>query len=550
MASGTGGRSGPIAASIHGPLSTWDIRNKAMEPTEGKKKPHPRMAEKTSRACISEPPWPRLLDMPNTLHYHLVSLLRFLPLMINGMSSTAAASAGSVPTRIKLRASCDRCSSNKIKCSQDKPQCIRCRQLNLPCNYSRSLRSGKPPRSRQRKNLARGTLYGQPLVSSYANITLENNRTCPEVHRGSEMAAVIEDAKNFPTGVAEGPAVSTLEPTETIGLDTMFAAAMTQSGVNSYRLYDSGAHGRHLFGTLPSAIDYTSISGPCRDDDAYRLAQINSESKPLPLQPYHVPCLSLSPNYCSKPATATTTALELGYSPPTNCPMVESTHDCIGLALTTLSSLYKLSVANPPPGCSKLDNELPDTPAVHSAGPTIDQVFQVNSAATTSTLTLVSCSCPKDHCFPILMALIFSKILSWYQAIVGIADPMVDSVDESYNSSISSGSSGSMFREEVTIVQRPFFIRGYRLDEEVGRMVINQLVLNELKELADSVRAFFSNLCADNGNGHGSRNGIPASGDAQSANEQVALRMGAVVEARLRLTIQELGLVLASEQQM
>lgn len=81
-------------------------------------------------------------------------------------------------------------------------------------------------------------------------------------------------------------------------------------------------------------------------------------------------------------------------------------------------------------------------------------------------------------------------------------------------------------------------------------MVINQLVLNELKELADSVRAFFSNLCADNGNGHGSRNGIPASGDAQSANEQVALRMGAVVEARLRLTIQELGLVLASEQQM
>jgi len=43
----------------------------------------------------------------------------------------------------KFRASCDRCSSTKVRCGQDRPSCQRCLYLNIPCNYSASRRMGR-----------------------------------------------------------------------------------------------------------------------------------------------------------------------------------------------------------------------------------------------------------------------------------------------------------------------------------------------------------------------------------------------------------------------
>lgn len=377
-------------------------------------------------------------------------------------------------------------------------------------------------------------------------------------------AASIEDGRNFSMGVAGGTIVSAMEPMDPVGLDAMFAAAMMQGGVSSCRLYHTGAPGRYFWGTLPSAIDYASTPPIYKENDSHGLAQPSapyeamsqldsSDRKPMPSQPEHVPCLPSSQNYRPKPATTMNPpVLESSYSPLVTSRPTGESHDCVGLALTTLSSLYQLSVANQVSSCNKQDDKLAGASAAQSAGPTIDQVFQVNSAATTSTLTLVSCSCRKDHCFPILMGLIYSKILTWYQAIVGIADPVVNNLDESYSTTTRNANGGGIFREETTtIVPRPFSTGTYRLDEEIGWTVINQLVLHELRELAESVRTFFSSmLCAGNANGNGNRSGFPTSGDAQSANEQVALRMGAVLEARLRCTMQEIERFLALEQQI
>ena len=44
----------------------------------------------------------------------------------------------------KMRASCDPCARSKIKCSKEKPQCSRCSQMGIDCNYSPSRRLGKP----------------------------------------------------------------------------------------------------------------------------------------------------------------------------------------------------------------------------------------------------------------------------------------------------------------------------------------------------------------------------------------------------------------------
>lgn len=49
------------------------------------------------------------------------------------------------PTRKKYKDSCNNCAACKVKCNRDKPQCTRCEDRGLICNYSLSQRSGRRP---------------------------------------------------------------------------------------------------------------------------------------------------------------------------------------------------------------------------------------------------------------------------------------------------------------------------------------------------------------------------------------------------------------------
>ncbi|KAF2761570.1 hypothetical protein EJ05DRAFT_176875 [Pseudovirgaria hyperparasitica] len=48
------------------------------------------------------------------------------------------------PRSRKLRASCDSCSLAKVRCSKEHPICQRCKNIGHKCNYSPSMRLGKP----------------------------------------------------------------------------------------------------------------------------------------------------------------------------------------------------------------------------------------------------------------------------------------------------------------------------------------------------------------------------------------------------------------------
>lgn len=48
-------------------------------------------------------------------------------------------------TPMKLRVSCDCCSTAKVRCSKDKPSCERCRRRGTECTYSLSRRAGRRP---------------------------------------------------------------------------------------------------------------------------------------------------------------------------------------------------------------------------------------------------------------------------------------------------------------------------------------------------------------------------------------------------------------------
>ncbi|EPE35893.1 Zn2/Cys6 DNA-binding protein [Glarea lozoyensis ATCC 20868] len=59
------------------------------------------------------------------------------------MSEPTPRSRNNVRKAPKLRASCDACSSAKVRCTQTKPSCARCSKHDVPCVYGISRRSGK-----------------------------------------------------------------------------------------------------------------------------------------------------------------------------------------------------------------------------------------------------------------------------------------------------------------------------------------------------------------------------------------------------------------------
>ena len=62
---------------------------------------------------------------------------------------------GSTSQSRRLKAACDQCHANKVKCAGGGPPCKRCSDLSQDCHYSPAARMGKPPGSKNRKTLER-----------------------------------------------------------------------------------------------------------------------------------------------------------------------------------------------------------------------------------------------------------------------------------------------------------------------------------------------------------------------------------------------------------
>jgi hypothetical protein len=170
---------------------------------------------------------------------------------------------------------------------------------------------------------------------------------------------------------------------------------------------------------------------------------------------------------------------------------------------------------------------------MQSSAPTIDQVLQVTSFATKNTMNLISCPCTKEPCFPILMPLIYFKILTWYQAIVRIHDPAWLGVGHTSS--------------KASVVPRPLSIGTYKLEEEVGKLMTHQLVLNQLREMAKSVKMFLDIFYG--GGAHVHLNETDHHPDGLGGNrDPFQLRMGLSLDARLKYTIQEVERILPACQ--
>ncbi|EEA23354.1 hypothetical protein TMatcc_002213 [Talaromyces marneffei ATCC 18224] len=446
-------------------------------------------------------------------------------------AQTKAAAVPGREERIKLRSACDRCSLNKIKCSQDKPECQRCKTIGAQCHYSRSMRMGKPRKSAKAKAMMNAKLPGKPDVNS----TTENSLP------GSIN---INSSENVVIPTTEIPWNTDWSFDSLLAAHDHMATNPVASGtpaVDPFRgLFDQHTNTNHgnngnNGNAVVSTTDLMNVdtlsaysNPPSQSDDAFLTFPQSpvGVQKPVKDEPENV---YLSPSSYYAPSFEST-LLSTGSSPFEDLgPALLSqhnAHDCTHLALETMTSLC-----------------LPSTVQRTAEGqprPTIDQVLKINSEAMKNVSTILACSCAKDSSFPMLLSTIFSKALAWYRAAVESRD-----LPDSNSNSV---------KEEV--VHRPISVGGYELDDESSDLMKIQLVLNRLRMMSKPIKQYIE-MYSGSACCHGQPISPPSTAgsptDTKTSNAAFAVgpvqmysTMGSFIQGNLKSTIEELQSKLVS----
>ncbi|EME39732.1 C6 zinc cluster transcription factor-like protein [Dothistroma septosporum NZE10] len=337
---------------------------------------------------------------------------------------------------IKYRAACDHCSATKIKCTQERPQCTRCRALGRDCHYSRSLRAGKPPRS------------SQGLNRKISNAPVLPRQNTPV----SNPTSMSSKPEHWPTMPTSYPTPQAAAPTAEIFHFPDLSSAATSSSsspANTDWFFDFNSGSADGLGDLTPPLVVTAPHLPPLDHDL--------KHPVFPTQGIHFGAFA---DLISLPPA----------SPLLPSPSLADGDRCAKLATETLNSLY-------------------DMPANHLHGsgnrhPSVDQTLSTCARAVQAIHELVNCSCQKDLYLPMLIIIVASKIVAWYQAVAYIRDPGTGFADGK-----------QCFREVV--VEGPLNIGAYQLDDEVGWTLKNQIVLGQLQRLNEAVNIYDRRYCSD-----------------------------------------------------
>ncbi|KAF2768440.1 hypothetical protein EJ03DRAFT_336924 [Teratosphaeria nubilosa] len=328
----------------------------------------------------------------------------------------------------KLRAACDQCSATKTKCSGEHPKCARCQANGRDCHYSKSMRAGRPPRSRQLLNRRAPILQNgfqqhpaRPLhspVTTKANTPILPNPSPPTPslqtsRRPSPYPSLAPHEHPYPAVTAEGQSLSRI-------------------GMASENFPPNDGSMLDAFGMLHT---------PRSHDEPFDFGH----SKPY-FEPY---CVPVSPLDISGSEA-------LSGSPPA----INAGDDCFRLATDMLNSLYVIQGPVAGHNCD--------------GSPGIDQVLQICCMAITKTERLLACACPKDFYLPLLIGMLLSKVLAWYQAVINLRDPHTELPD-------------GRFLARESVADHTLAFGAYVPDDETRWVMKHQLVLRQLQRLSEVI---------------------------------------------------------------
>ncbi|KAF1995849.1 Zn-II 2Cys6 regulatory protein [Amniculicola lignicola CBS 123094] len=375
----------------------------------------------------------------------------------------------------KLRASCDACSRAKVKCDKVRPTCHRCGNMGICCNYSPSMRLGKPRKNRNPD----GTIMRDVSPAS----------SCGPLSLGPRPDMIPRTTSSTTESSPEpldpfffGPATPEYHYSDTFMSNAFDGSQSPYSEAGSF--VSGWSNDDHLMFQSPQDL-FTSMpqfTGSSYGGHHHRSTSVQSQPEMFaPMDGLNSPPLS-SPHYfgLSEQHTLNMMSQDKVLSPPPVSPTplptpptsaTLSNHDCTQFAFQTLHSLYS-PPANQP--------SLSDFTGASNGLPTLDSVLQTNKSAVDKLFILLGCQCSTNPHFSTTVAFTITKILSWYQAIAGMNQPTAESPT-------------TTMMEQFT--PTPVSLSEFRLEGEDEDTFRTQLVLGELRKVEKLIDQFSERYC-------------------------------------------------------
>ncbi|KAF2866751.1 Zn-II 2Cys6 regulatory protein [Massariosphaeria phaeospora] len=379
----------------------------------------------------------------------------------------------------KLRASCDACSRAKVKCDKVRPTCHRCGNMGICCNYSPSMRLGKPRKIRNPDgSIMRdvspasscGPLGPRPEMIPRTTAPYTNESSpeptdpfffgpaTPEYHfQDAFMANTYEggysphsDTGSFVNGWSTNDDQMMFQsPTEMFAAIPQFPPPQSQSPYAGHHVRSSSVQSQpEMFAPMDglhsppmSGSQYYSMAEPSLPV----FAQEKMMASPTPMVPAPLP---------TPPASATI-----------------QTHDCTQFAFSTLNSLYAPPSSQP---------TATDFNGNANGLPTLDTVLSTNKSAVDKLFVLLGCPCSANPHFSTTIAFTIVKILSWYQAVAGVNQQ---------------GGESPVNTQMEAFTYTPISLGEFRLEGEDEDTFRTQLVLGELRKVEKLIDKFAERYC-------------------------------------------------------
>ncbi|KAF1930782.1 Zn-II 2Cys6 regulatory protein [Didymella exigua CBS 183.55] len=374
------------------------------------------------------------------------------------------------PKPRKMRASCDACSHAKVKCDKVRPTCQRCGNMSLCCNYSPSMRLGKPRKNRNpdgsiirdiRRSSSCGPFGSRPdIAPRLASDTVESS---PEPTDSFYLRPATPNfqfqgplTNNFDGNQSPPYSEASWSNEETMAFQTSRDMMLPMTQFAPLSPYNGIGHVRSA--SLQSQPDYLApmdngmISPPVASPLLFGL----QDQQSLPI--FEPETFTLSPPLMAAPQP----------SPASAAPV--PSHDCTQFAFQILNSLYSPPSSQP---------TFEDFNGGADGLPTLDSVLSASKAAVESLPALLGCPCSANPHFSTTIAFSITKILSWYQAIAGVVQDIVSPINT---------------RMEA-FTHTPILLGDFKLEIEDEETFRTQIILGELRKVEKLIDMFSECYC-------------------------------------------------------
>ncbi|KAJ4408833.1 hypothetical protein N0V91_003089 [Didymella pomorum] len=391
-------------------------------------------------------------------------------------STTVPLGPDGKPKPRKMRASCDACSRAKVKCDKVRPTCQRCGNMSICCNYSPSMRLGKPRKNRNpdgsiirdiRRSSSCGPFGSRPEVAPrIASYTVESSPEPIDSFYLRPNTSDLQFQDSFTMGFdsSQSPPYSeaSWSNEETIGSQASTDMTLPMTTFAPLSPYSGTGHARST--SLQSQPDFLApmdngmISPPIASPLPFGL----QDQQNLPM--FEPETFTLSPPLMAAPQPSPAPAVPV------------QSHDCTQFAFQILNSLY-----SPPSFQPAFD----DFNGSADGLPTLDAVLSANKAAVESLSALLTCPCSANPHFSTTITFSITKILSWYQAIAGVAQDIVSPINT---------------RMEA-FTHTPILLGDFKLEVEDEETFRTQIILGELRKVEKLIDMFSECYCRTSNDG-------------------------------------------------